>query len=256
MQHFDPADLAIFPRERQEHYTQVMAEMLKRERQRLFFRLFPDEDTVQADGTTIHARRKYAKHMEFFEAGARYRERCFLAANRVGKSWTGAYEVAAHLTGLYPAWWQGRRFSQPIRAWAAGKSNDTTRDIIQVALLGEPAYASGRKVMSGTGLVPGHLLGQPTWEQGVADLVDTIKVRHVSGKWSTLGLKSYKQGRGSFEGTAQHVLWLDEECPIDIYGECLIRTATTDGLILLTFTPLDGLTETVRQFMIDDEDNL
>jgi hypothetical protein len=51
----------------------------------LFHRLFPAED-VTRDGETIHARHKYAKHMEFFEAGAKYRERCFLAANRVGKT--------------------------------------------------------------------------------------------------------------------------------------------------------------------------
>ena len=31
--------------------------------------------------------------MEFFAAGAHYRERCFLAANRVGRSWTGACGV-------------------------------------------------------------------------------------------------------------------------------------------------------------------
>jgi phage terminase large subunit-like protein len=29
----------------------------------------------------------------------------------------------------------------------------------------------------------------------------------------------------------------------------VIRTATTDGVVLHTFTPLEGLTETVMQFM-------
>jgi hypothetical protein len=38
--------------------------------------------------------------MEFFEAGAKYRERCMMAANRVGKTLgVGGYETAAHLTG-------------------------------------------------------------------------------------------------------------------------------------------------------------
>jgi hypothetical protein len=38
--------------------------------------------------------------MEFFEAGAKYRERCMMAANRVGKTLgAGGYETAAHLTG-------------------------------------------------------------------------------------------------------------------------------------------------------------
>jgi hypothetical protein len=44
--------------------------------------------------------RQYARHMEFFEAGAKYRERCMMAANRVGKTLgAGGYETAAHLTG-------------------------------------------------------------------------------------------------------------------------------------------------------------
>ncbi len=72
---------------------------------------------------------------------------------------------------------------------------------------------------------------------------------HVSGGWCTLGFKSYQQGRGSFEGTSQHGIWLDEEPPMDVYGECLIRTATTDGIIMLTFTPLAGLSEVVMGFL-------
>ncbi len=36
---------------------------------------------------------------------------------------------------------------------------------------------------------------------------------------------------------------------MDVYGECLIRTATTDGVIMLTFTPLEGMSVVVLQFM-------
>jgi phage terminase large subunit-like protein len=89
-----------------------------------------------------------------------------------------------------------------------------------------------------------------TWKRGVEDLTDTVKVRHSSGGWSTLGMKSYEQGRGSFEGTSQHVIWADEELEMDVYGEMLIRTMTTQGIIFLTFTPLLGLSETVMQFQL------
>jgi len=244
-----PEQIRHLPRENKIVANAVIAEKERRRSQRAFFRLFPDEDTVQPDGSIIHARAKYGKHLEFFAAGSTYRERCFLAANRVGKTTAGGYELTCHLTGLYPKWWEGRRFTAPIRAWACGKTNETTRDIVQSALLGEIAFADGRKTVSGTGMVPGRLLGLPSWKQGVQDLIDTIKVKHVSGKWSMLGMKSYQQGRGSFEGTAQHVIWPDEECPLDVYGECVIRTATTNGLVMLTFTPLAGLTDTVLQFL-------
>ena len=200
-------------------------------------------------GEAMHARAGYPRHLEFFAAGADYRERCFMAANRCGKSVAGAFEAACHLTGDYPAWWEGRRFSGPVRVWAAGKTNETTRDIVQSVLLGEISGGGAGKGVTGTGLIPGRSLGKLSWKQGVPDLVDTIRVKHVTGRWSTLGLKSYQQGRGSFEGTAQHVIWLDEEPPADVYGECLIRTATTRGMVMLTFTPLEGMSEVVLQFL-------
>lgn len=233
-----------------EQFAVLAAELARRQEQRTFYRMFPDETVILPDGTVFHARSRYPKHLEFFAAGLTYRERCAMAANRVGKTFgMGGYELAAHLTGEYPSWWPGRRFPKPIRAWAAGKTNETTRDIVQATLLGEILGSNQTKRFSGTGVVPGAALGKPAWKQGVADLVDTIQVRHKSGGWSKLGLKSYQQGRGSFEGTAQHVIWLDEEPPMDVYGECLIRTATTDGIVMLTFTPLAGVSDVVRQFL-------
>ena len=226
--------------------------LAQRKEQQVMYSMFPDEDIRDpaTDEVLYHARDKYGKHLEFFEAGALYRERCFMAANRVGKTFgAGGYETALHLTGRYPDWWPGRRFDRPVKAWAAGKTNETTRDIVQATLMGEIVVRNRRKTFSGTGVVPGARIGPITWKQGVSDLADTIKIKHVSGKWSTLGLKSYQQGRGSFEGTAQHVIWLDEEPPMDVYGECLIRTATTDGIIMLTFTPLGGMSEVVMSFM-------
>ena len=197
--------------------------------------LYPEEGPLR--------RELYAKHMEFFEKGAEYSERCFMAANRVGKTLGGGgYELTLHLTGQYPKWWKGYRFKKPIKAWAAGKTNETTRDIIQLELMGE------RKNI-GTGLIRRDCIGDFRWKSGVADLLDTVKVKHKSGGWSTLGLKSYQQGRDGFEGTAKHVIWLDEEPPRTIYEECVLRTMTTKGLIMLTFTPLVGMSDTVRSFM-------
>lgn len=197
-------------------------------------------------------RELYPRHMEFFAAGADYRERCFMAANRIGKTeGAGGYETTLHLTGRYPAWWAGKRFLKPVQFWAAGKTNETTRDIVQRKLFGKISYASGKKGFAGTGLIPLEDIGAVTWKQGVSDLADTIQIKNQSGGWSQLGLKSYQQGRGSFEGTEQDGIWLDEEPPIDIYGECLIRTATTKGIIYTTFTPLEGMSEMAMSFLPD-----
>ena len=227
----------------------VLREIAKQDGQRRFHRMYPDETTTHA-GATYYARRLYPRHLEVLAAGARYTERCAMFANRTGKTLgVGAYETACHLTGLYPDWWEGRRFGGPISAWAAGKTNETTRDIVQLALCGEVTGASAAKGFAGDGMIPGASLGKITWRQGVNGLADTIRVKHATGRWSTLGLKSYEQGRGSFEGTAKHWIWCDEEPPADVYGEVLIRTATTKGLVLITFTPLTGMSETVMYFM-------
>ena len=161
----------------------------------------------------------------------------------------GAFSTTCHLTGLYPHWWRGRRFKEPVACWACGDTGETTRDIIQRKLLG-PMSAIG------TGFLPAHLIVAKTKRSGISNAYEMVWVRHVpTGRVSTINLKSYNQGRLSFQGTAQHVIWLDEEPPMDIYAECLLRTTKTSdfpgGMILLTFTPLQGRTVLVKQFLAD-----
>lgn len=224
-----------------ERHLKAMDEQARFKRYELFF---PDDGPF--------ARHLYPKHMEFFEAGADYTERLFMAANRVGKTIAGAFEGCAHATGLYKDWWPGRRFKRPTHGWAAGDTNETTRDIIQKELFGEVTWEGSRKTFDGTGMIPRDHIGPCTWKSGVANLADVVRVRHESGGWSTIGLKSYDQGRRVFQGTAKDWIWLDEEMPEDVYGECLIRLMTTRGLMLVTFTPLQGMSQVVMSFMPED----
>lgn len=196
-------------------------------------------------------RELYPKHLEFFRAGAAYLERLMMAANRTGKSEAGAFESTAHLTGDYPHWWEGRRFNRPVRMWAAGDTNETTRDVVQAKLLGGVEWHGENKGVDGSGMIPRGAIDQDSisWKAGVPDLVDTVMVRHKLGSMSTLGLKSYKQGRRAFQGTEQDIVWVDEEPDEDVYGEMLIRLMTTGGLAMLTFTPLNGHTKVIESFM-------
>ena len=189
---------------------------------------FPDDGPLR--------RELYTKHLEFFRLGKIHMERAFMAANRVGKTVVGAYEVTVHLTGEYPAWWDGRRFDRPTDWWAASDTSETTRDIVQLALLGPPGD-------HGTGIIPHRHILSVAPRRGVTDAVDLVRVRHVSGGISTLGFKAFEQGREKFQGTAKHGIWIDEESPADVYDECLVRLMTTNGLMLCTFTPLKGLSE-------------
>ena len=181
------------------------------------------------------------KHRAFFDAGSSHAERLFMAANRVGKTISGAYEATCHATGEYPDWWTGKKFDHPTFGWAMGSTARATRDTVQKELL-------GRVGAWGTGMIPADKIGKWWALSGVPQGVDIVQVRHKSGGWSAIGFKNYEQPIEAFYGTDQHWVWADEICPINIYNECLVRLMTTKGVIYVTFTPLKGITPLVAKF--------
>lgn len=199
----------------------------------------------QMAGRKLYGYKPYPWQKEFHAAGKDHPERMLMAANRVGKTQSAAAEVAMHLTGDYPDWWEGRRFDRPTLCWTGSPTNETSRDIVQTELLG----GMGEKL--GTGWVPRQfLVGQPkTRQAGVKDVVDSFAVRHKSGGLSLCTMKTYEQGWQKWQGTAPHVVWDDEE-PDDymIYSESQTRILTSKGILLVTFTPLRGVTDLVQHF--------
>ena len=168
-----------------------------------------------------------------------------MAGNQLGKTFCGAAEAAIHLTGDYPDWWKGRVFDRPVRAWAGSKTGEVTRDGVQRLLVGEPKDES----QWGTGLIPFAALSGRSRRMGVADALDSVTVKHSSGGTSTLGFKSYDQGRQKWQSETLDFVWFDEEPPIDIYMEGLTRTNATSGMAYITFTPLLGMSEVVLMFL-------
>lgn len=211
-------------KERELHYNRINA-------------IFPDKGPFR--------RELYKVHIDFINASAKHNQLAFVAANRTGKTLTGAYIMTCHLTGIYPDWWQGKKFMNAIDAWAAGKTNQKTKEIIQRELLGPDNDI-------GSGMIPKDNIVRITKKPGVADAIETVQVRHKSGGISVLEFKSYEQGRDGFEGTKRQVIWLDEE-PGDprIYSECLMRLTDPfrPGIIYCTFTPLNGLSDVVLSFL-------
>lgn len=189
--------------------------------------------------------RPYAKTAEFHRLGASKHEVALIAANRSGKTWAAAAEVAMHMTGLYPDWWEGRRFTKAIRAWVCGVTGLAVRDTPQKYLCGPPQVEAEQ----GTGFIPKNLLGKCSTAHGYSGLYDTIQAKHISGGTSTCTLKSYEMGRAKFQADTCDLIWLDEESPMDIYSECYTRLATTGGLLLCTFTPLLGMSEVVMRYL-------
>lgn len=233
-----------------------MREALRQRQRNKIDGFYPDAGPLRRD--------LYAKHLAFFAAGAFHSERLAVCGNRTGKTeGLGAYETSVHATGRYPPWWTGRRFDRPIRAWVAGKTAETTRDIVQGKLLGaieRNRDENGQQIGLGTGMIPGDAIVSTTPKSGgIANAIDTVYVRHASGGLSTIGFKSYGKDRDSFEGVERDWVWLDEEPPKEVYEECLMRTMSTvpgraSGSTIITFTPLEGDTQVVRSFLENDSD--
>jgi phage terminase large subunit-like protein len=164
------------------------------------------------------------------------------AGNQLGKTLAGGMEAAMHASGRYADWWKGKRFDRPTVGWACSVSGEVARDTVQRILL-------GRSGAIGTGTIPKDAILETVTARGIADLVGTIKVQHVSGGVSLIGLKSYLAGREAFQGETLDWAWADEEPPADVFTELLTRLNVGNGPLWLTQTPLLGISEVVRRFL-------
>lgn len=193
----------------------------------------------------------YLKQNEFHAAGKNFRERLLMAGNQLGKTMSAGAECAMHLTGRYPDWWNGYVFNKPISMWASGITGESTRDNPQRILhgaLGQP----------GTGMIPRDAFSDSdvTNKRGTPNAIDTIIVKNggggdVQAGESLCGFKSNDQGREKWQGPTLDLVWFDEEHDEDVYTEGVTRTNVAMGPILFTFTPLKGMTNVVKRYLID-----
>lgn len=121
-------------------------------------------------------------------------------------------------------------------------------------LIGEPKDRS----QWGTGAIPKECLpdfnGHEGWSPrpGIPDAIGSLTVKHKSGGYSTIGFKSFDQRREKFAGETLDIIYLDEECEYPIYSECLTRTNATDGLVIMTYTPIKGMTNLSLRFFEEE----
>lgn len=193
----------------------------------------------------------YPKQREFHAAGAHYRERLFMAGNQLGKTWAGGAEIAMHLTGRYPAWWDGRRFDRPTVGYVGNDTAELVRDGPQRVLFGR--LDAGEL---GTGMVPAAAIRDTVAARGTPNAFDTVQIAHASGGLSLVKFKTYKAGRQAWASETLDWVWFDEEPPIEVYSEGITRTAVVMGPILITFTPLLGMSQVVAKFLRAEDKHL
>lgn len=202
---------------------------------------------IRAKRNRLATYKPYAKQVAFHESGAHFRERLFMAGNQLGKTWAGAFETAMHATGRYPDWWTGKRFPYATRSMVGSESGELTKKGVQRLLLGPPEI----REEWGTGAIPHDCLRDTSMKAGVPDAVSSIVVRHVCGEDSVIQFNSYDQGRTKWQADTVDFVWFDEEPPLPIYSEGLTRTNATGGLVFVTFTPLLGMSEVVKRFLLE-----
>jgi len=69
---------------------------------------------------------------------------------------------------------------------------------------------------------------------------------------SVIRFKTYDQGRESFQGANKDIIHLDEEPPQEIVSECKARLIDRNGTILRTMTPLNGITYTYDEVVLNE----
>ena len=138
----------------------------------------------------------YPKQKLFHDFGLTCTERLLRAGNQQGKTHAGGMELAMHLTGRYPPWWAGRRFDQPIDAWAACDTGETTRDNPQRVLMGPPGSW-------GSGAIPQETIVDAKRGRGVADLLDIRSRPTRLGRHVAPWLQALRSGTRGVAGSGE-----------------------------------------------------
>lgn len=216
---------------------------------------YPDTDT-EFMGQVFPARAKYERYLQFFAAGRDFLERAAFCGNQIGKSESlCGYETYLHATGRYPKWWQGYRFNKPLTMLCAGKSSATTRDLVQFKLFGDADTGDAdQKAIDkyGTALIPKEDILKVKFQAGGAPgAIDTAYIRnkHNPKIPTKILFRSYEQGRKAAEGLVLDWIWVDEEPGMDFYNEAKRGLLNTNGKMVCSFTPLEGITDTVTRIL-------
>ena len=175
-----------------------------------------------------------------------------MAANQIGKSRTGCTITAIHLTGEYPENWEGYQFDHAPLCWMLGYSGEKTRDLLQKKLFGDLVNGEFQG-----GYIPKEKILDKIPMSGTPRAMREVRVQHVNGI-ARCQFWSYNQGQHALMGDSGVDWYMIDEEPEDseIYPQLITRTINGDhgkgGRGILTFTPENGKTQLVCQFMDED----
>lgn len=178
------------------------------------------------------------KQLAFHATGLIAKERAFFAGNRCGKTLCTSAEWCMHLTGNYPDWWNGYRYTKPINIWVAGVTNNETFQTLAQYYVGD---------LTKEGFIHSSLILRKEPQKHL------YYIKHASGGVSKIRFKSYEQKADAWQAETLDGVHLDEEPPSKIYSEAITRTLSTSqdhyGQVTCSLTPLKGVTHFMLQYM-------
>jgi phage terminase large subunit-like protein len=155
-------------------------------------------------------------HQErFHQSGAQ--GKLFIGGNRSGKTVGGGTESVWWLTGRHPF---RKLKTPPIHGRIVAVDFDQG-----VEKIVKPEVKKW---------IPPSLLINGSWEESYQKALRTL----VLANGSTVEFMSYDQDVAKFAGTSRDFVWFDEECPEDIFNECMLRLVDVAGSWWMTMTPL------------------
>lgn len=184
-------------------------------------------------------------------------ERSVVLGTQQGKTTSCAHEMAFAACDVWPKWHRGLHPKPPAieRAakfigWYSSVTSQNVRDGAQQRLLGDISRKDGL----GTGAIPLDYIEGITMSRGIANFVDTITVRRETGGYALLQSKTYEQSVLSYQGVPVDLAWVDEDPGYDdrIYNELLGRTIAANGRIIVSLTPMLGMTPIRKRFVEGD----
>lgn len=163
----------------------------------------------------------HAKQEAALAADAKHR--WLFWGNQVGKSTTGAIDVAMLALGRHPFL---QKWNPPVTIWASALTWELWENVLLPELL--------------TWIPADRIIDAPQPYKNSTKR--HILVRADNGKISRITGKAAEQGPAKYQSARVHLVWLDEEHPEEVYDEMLPRLLRFGGITLATMTPLKGLT--------------
>lgn len=172
--------------------------------------------------TSIHSYKPHPKQEAFHTSDMEMK--LFIGGNRSGKTVANVIECIMRLTKKHRFRPELNEIEEPIRGrMSVVNFNDGLEKIVL------PLFKLW--------MPKSELIGR-SWEKSYDKKLRTLTLKNGS----FIEFMSYDQDLDAFAGTSRHFVCFDEEPPMSIFNECMMRIVDTDGDWWISMTPVEGLT--------------